>query len=152
MKTLLTKEALEGFLSKLGPLADGFEGAPVPTLLSCNSEEMTIRLSYDLADWMVNPWGVVHGGLITTLMDSAFGMLACCANGGVICPTISLTSQFLSSVTTEYPLIIEAKVERFGRIVAHLSAKCWQNGKLTNTATGVFSTASPRGTIPEILP
>lgn len=152
MKTRLTKEVLEGFLSKLGPLAGGFGGAPVPTLLSCDSEAMSIRLSYDLADWMVNPWGVVHGGLITTLVDSAFGMLACCANGGTICPTISLTSNFLSSVTTKYPVIIEAKVDRFGRVAAHLSAECWQNGKLTNTASGVFSTASPRGTISELLP
>ena len=149
MKNFPTVGTLEAFLHRLGPLGGGFTGAPVPTILSCDGQRQTIRLSYDLPEWMVNPGGMVHGGLITTHIDSAFGMLVCCANGGVICPTMSLTVNFLSSASTKHPLIIEAEIDRIGRVAAHLSARCWQEEKLTATATGVFSTASPRGFVPE---
>lgn len=148
MRNVPTLQELERFLAQLGPLGGGFTGAPVPEILAWEPEGMTLRLSYTLPGWMVNPGGMVHGGLITTLIDSAFGMLTCCAAGGAICPTISLTTNYLSSVTPEHPLIIEATIDRFGRSTAHLSAKCWQKDKLTNTASAVFSTASPRGTVP----
>lgn len=152
MRPAPSREQLEVFLSRPGPLAGGFTYAPVPTLLECDTETLTIRLSYDLPDWMLNPWKVVHGGLTTALIDSAFGMTACWANGGVICPTVSMSTNYLSPVYTHAPLIMEVKIDRFGSVAAHLSARCWQEGKLTTTASGVFATASPRGRLPDILP
>ncbi|MBQ3089604.1 MAG: PaaI family thioesterase [Oscillospiraceae bacterium] len=149
MRAKPTREALEAFFARSGELAGGFTGAPVPTLIECDPEAERIVLSYDIPDWMLNPWKVMHGGLTTTLMDSAFGLLASWCNGGVMCPTVSMTTNYLRPVHAGAPLIVEARVERFGRVNAHLSASCWQNEKLTTTATGVFSTASPRGTLLE---
>lgn len=143
MEFSCTRSALEQFLAQFGPAAGGFTGAPVPQLLDCDLKGPSLRLAYEVPAWMVNPWGVVHGGLTTALIDSTFGLLAGWANGGVICPTVSLTTNYLRSVKAGQ-LIIEARVERFGRVAAHLSAKCFQNGQLTTTASGVFSTDSPR--------
>ena len=46
-----------------------------PYFVRCNYEEKSLTIGYDVAEWELNPQGVMHGGMITTAFDNAFGIL-----------------------------------------------------------------------------
>ncbi len=80
--------------------------------------------------------GVVHGGLISTLMDEAMAYAAMSLYGS--CATREISMRFRRPVSTQIELIVEAEViETRGRIV-RLKATLQQDGIEKSTATGTF--------------
>lgn len=140
----LDTAALRRYLEGNGAQTGGFAGAPVPRLAEANPDGPSLALLYDVPEWMVNPWGVVHGGLTGALMDTAMGILTSWAAGGAICPTVSMQVNFLHPVLAGRELRVEVTMEHFGSATACVSARCVQNGRVTTTASGICSTATPR--------
>ncbi len=48
-------------------------------------EDATVEV--DLADWLRNPWGILHGGVTACLVDVAGEMAGCAVLGGPVRPT-----------------------------------------------------------------
>lgn len=140
----LDADALRRYLEGDGTRTGGFAGAPVPRLAEADPAGPSLALLYDVPEWMVNPWGVVHGGLTAALMDTAMGILTCWAADGAICPTVSMQTNFLHPVRAGQALRVEVTMEHFGGATACVSARCLQNGRVTTTASGIYSTATPR--------
>ena len=71
------------------------------------------RLRLRLQPHMVNFQGFPHGGVIFTLADVAFG--AACNSHGDPAVALSVTIDFLASVTSDTTLVAEAREVKQGR-------------------------------------
>lgn len=91
-----------------------------------------------------NPFGLVHGGMVFTLVDTVMGA----ATVGVIdpgcrCATIEIHLRFLRPVF-DTTLHCEVHVLRSGRRVVHLEAKVRDaEERLIASATGSFAVVPP---------
>lgn len=111
-------------------------------------------LGFDIAEagpgrasgWMVvgpellNPNGVVHGGAVCTLVDTAMGMAATSLlEAGERCASVELHVRFLETVA-DGRLEAQAEVIRRGRRLLHLGASVRDGaGLLVATATATFT-------------
>lgn len=83
-----------------------------------------------------NPAGVVHGGLLTTLIDHALSAIAWEASGRRACVTVQLDAQFLSGVRPGQ--FIEAR----GRVVRSSASLVFMQGQLTVDGAEVLSASA----------
>lgn len=80
--------------------------------------------------------GVVHGGLISTLMDEAMAYAAMSLYGS--CATREMTVKFRRPVNTGEEVLVEAEItETRGKLV-RLKASLEQDGQLKAMAEGTF--------------
>ncbi len=80
--------------------------------------------------------GVVHGGLLSTLMDEAMAYAAMSIAG--FCATVEITVRFRKPVVTGRPVEVRAGVvETPGRLV-RLEARVLQDGEKKAEARGTF--------------
>lgn len=117
-------------------------GAPIAShigmeLISVGPGTVTFRCSPDESHY--NPIGMVHGGLVCTLLDSALG----CAThttlpAGTGYTSIEIKVNYLRPVTADSgPLICKGGVTKPGRRVAFAEAEVLDNqGKVVATASG----------------
>lgn len=84
-----------------------------------------------------NPMGVVHGGVIFGLLDTAMGFAATTLlEGKTWAGTVDVKVSFLRSVS-DGRVRAEGRVVRQGRTVLHLEAKAWDDaGELIAQALG----------------
>ena len=84
-----------------------------------------------------NPNGVLHGGVVYTLIDySMGGAVVPSLAEGQHCATIEVQVNYLTAVR-EGTLWVDTTVVKQGRNIAFLESKVWDNGaRLVATATG----------------
>lgn len=106
---------------------------------SCDFEKKELTLCFETEDWMMNPGGVLHGGMISTMFDICMGITALSVSG-FFTPTVNLSVSFLSPVPNHDRLIITAHATRVGRTFIQLTAQAVStlNKELSATATGIF--------------
>lgn len=114
---------------------------PIALLLDMSIEEVEPgRAVFELepAEYHFNPIGMVHGGVLTTLMDSAMGCAVhAMLPAGSAYTTLELKANFLRRVTTETGRIrAEGSVIHLGRTVATAEARIVDgDGRLIAHAT-----------------
>lgn len=108
-------------------------------VIDCNFEEKNLTLSFKTTDWMLNPGGVVHGGMISTMFDIAMG-ITCLSVSGTFTPTVNLSVSFLSPVPNNDNFLITGHATRVGKTFIQLTAEGWseKNRSLCATATAIF--------------
>lgn len=129
-----------------GPFAEehirvpGESVGPLGDMLGIVSEQKSpgrarLRLTVD-STWH-NPNGVLHGGVVYTLIDYSMGGAVKQSLGpGEHCATIDAHVQYLSSVR-EGTLWVDTTVVKQGRNVAFTESKVWDNAaRLIATASG----------------
>lgn len=84
-------------------------------------------------DEHLNPAGLVHGGLLATLIDHALSTLAWEAAGRAPCVTVQLDTHFLASVPPG--VLIEAR----GRVVRRTSSLLFMHGTLSVAGSDVLA-------------
>jgi acyl-CoA thioesterase len=94
----------------------------------------------DVTDDLLNPNGVVHGGVLFTLADTAMGKATLSVlEDGQLCASVEVQLRFLRPVP-EGHLTATASVIRPGRKIVHLEARIDSgDGTLVATATGTFA-------------
>lgn len=91
-------------------------------------------LEVDVVDLMTNNVGVLHGGLVPTLLDVAsYLAVAGTLEEGTNAVTISSTASLLRSVPAGATLRFVGEVGRRGRTMAFLTAEAWQDDRLVAT-------------------
>jgi uncharacterized protein (TIGR00369 family) len=83
-------------------------------------------------DRHLNPAGVVHGGLLATLIDHALSTVAWEAAGRVPCVTVQLDTQFMAAVPAG--VLVEARA----RVSRRTSSLVFMRGQLTVDGTEVL--------------
>lgn len=99
-----------------------------------------VVMRFDLDDRWLQGDGVLHGGVVTTLLDSAMAYAAMSTLApGERTATVTLTANFLAAASiadTE----VEAEVEKRGRSLAFLRARLRSaTGAVRATATATFA-------------
>ena len=47
-----------------------------PRFTACSAEEKSLSISFNAKDWMLNPNGTLHGGVLSTAVDIGMSVLA----------------------------------------------------------------------------
>lgn len=116
-------------------------------LVDCSYEDCTATLSFGVHDWMLNPAGLLHGGVMATFFDISMGVLAIYLNGTVLSPTANLSVNFVRPVHSGERVVIRADCHHSGRTMtqASASASTAAHGECAY-ATAIFSKSTPRTT------
>ncbi len=109
-------------------------------------EEGVSVMSLTLEEKHMNPNGVVHGGVITTLMDEATGHAIVTIRGLELMAeaphaTVGMSVSFLSGARVGDELICEARTLRLGRAMAFAEAEVRRRGSDDLVAKGTFTYA-----------
>ena len=80
--------------------------------------------------------GVVHGGIVSSIMDGAMGH--CMFSRGQIAVTVEMTTRFRHPIVTNQKAIVSANITSFSHSLCLLEAEIVQDGKVKATAKGKF--------------
>ena len=99
----------------------------------------TCTAKLTISEHHLNPNGVVHGGALFTLLDTAMGAsLMQRLDEGDICATLQISMNFLRPVVGGL-VECEAKVVNKGRRFANVRGELYVEEKLVGTADGNFA-------------
>ena len=111
-----------------------------PTLLGCNAEEKRVDIAFTVQDWMLNPNGTLHGGMLSTAIDMGFSVIARYYAKKRVTVTVQLSVNFLRVIKNEEQFTVHVQADHVGRrsIVAHASVTGESSPKPAATATAVL--------------
>lgn len=117
--------------------------------LSATENELVVELPY--SDAIVgNPeTGVIHGGAITTLMDTASGSVVICALPEFeLCPTLDLRVDYMRAAEPGHPVYARARVYRVTSNIIFTRCETYQDDPEQTIAhcVGTFMRIGPEGT------
>ncbi len=100
--------------------------SPFTELIGGRFEEWSedcVRISLVLEPHHTNPNGVMHGGVITSLMDEALGQVIAAARGletMQLAPhsTVEMNASFLAAARPGDRVVVEGRVLRLGKSIA----------------------------------
>ncbi|MCP3974556.1 MAG: PaaI family thioesterase [bacterium] len=97
----------------------------------------------EVSEDLLNPNGVVHGGVLFTMVDTAMGKATMTSlEEGQFCASIEIQMRFLRPVRSGQ-LEAHATVIRLGRKVVHLESRVYDaDGTLVATGAGTFAVIS----------
>lgn len=114
-----------------------------PTLESCDAPSRSMVLRFHTYDWMANPMGITHGGMISAILDASMGTL----NYGlykIMTPTITMTTNYCRPVPLDVDVLVRVRAVYTGGTSSQTSAEMYlpdePNAPLATT-TGVYYTA-----------
>ena len=110
-----------------------------PEFYACSAQEEWLTLRYPVEDWSLNHMSTMHGGIIAAAVDTTCGMLTGNRSGNMITPTINLTMNYLSPAVKGDDMLVTAKLERCGRHLVNVSAKCTGEKSGRTIATALVS-------------
>ena len=104
-------------------------------LVSADKGRLTLKLPYR-KELVGNPIsGVIHGGALTTLLDTACGFAAPLAIEGLaICPTLDLRIDYMRAAEPGIDIIGEAEIYRVTGNVVFARGIAWQDSRDTPVA------------------
>lgn len=112
------------------------------TLIDCDGPTGSLTLGYETKPWMANIWGVVHGGVVATLVDTCMG-ITCGVQCGLITPTVSMTVNYARPVPLDAKVVVRTRTVRCGATSGQISAEVYLAGRpdqLLVTASGAYCT------------
>ena len=99
------------------------------TVEAAGEGTLTMRLPY--SDRIIgNPdTGVIHGGAITTLMDTTSGSVIICAlDDFELCPTLDLRVDYMRSAEPHKPVFARAETYKITRNIIFTRCEAYQEG------------------------
>ncbi len=112
-----------------------------PRFKSCNFEQKSLTVEYDIASWELNPQGVAHGGIITTIFDNSFGVLTHYFADKAFVTTVELGVHFHKPIFENDKIEVTAKATHIGRTLAGYTGEIRvlnRNMELSATASSTF--------------
>ena len=147
----LSQEAMEQCLIKFTEILrrgtpGAFNSLISPGFIRCNFEENTMVYRYELEDWMKNPAGFLHGGIIASMLDTTMGSLSYYMTGGKITPTVTMKVDYVAGGLMGLPVYVGCKSTRVTRNMGFITCKAWQanEDKPFATADGVYYTGGKK--------
>lgn len=97
---------------------DRIEKIMNPHFISCNYEEKSLTIAYDVVEWELNPQGVFHGGLTTTAFDNAFGLLTHFFADETYVTTVEISTHFHKAIQLGDRMVVSVKATHIGKTLA----------------------------------
>jgi len=102
-------------------------------------EPGTSRCELEVNDRLLNPHGVLHGGVLYSMADTGMGgALYTRLEEEETCATVDVTIRYLKAVRSGRIVCDTEVVHRSGRL-ATLRSRLTRDGKIVATATGTYS-------------
>lgn len=128
---------------------EAFRQSPFVDLIGGKLEEWRegyVRLGLVLEESHTNPNGVMHGGVVTALMDEALGAVIASVRGldkmgESPHATVDMNVSFLSNARAGDEITVEGRVLKVGRSVAFGEAEARRRSDETLIAKGRFTFA-----------
>lgn len=96
-----------------------------PRFVACDFEKGTLEIAYDVKEWELNPEDVIHGGMISTALDTTMGML-CHYFTHLTSPTVvtvTMNVSFLKPIVLGDTFHIKVELDSLGRTLATTKAE-----------------------------
>jgi uncharacterized protein (TIGR00369 family) len=110
-------------------------------LVECSYEDKTLVMSYPIVPWQANRGDGIHGGILSTMIDSAIAVLARFYAGEQnYAPTVSLDVKFVRPAKVGDTLLTHVKATATGRRISQFTCEVYSKntGKLIATAASVY--------------
>lgn len=118
-----------------------------PQFISCSEDGRICTVQYLLKPELRNPMGWLQGGVTCAMVDMGMGLLAYYNAGFALCPTASMTVNFLRPGRIGGWLNVRSEIHFQGRKIIHASAVAWMEGdpedELVATATASYMVTRP---------
>ncbi len=110
-----------------------------PKYIECRGEDKSITIEFPVLPWEANYVGILHGGIICTMLDHTAGVCAICFRDEWS-PTVDIDVHFLRKAEVGDTLICTAQIEFFGRRIVHMRATLTSktSGKIVATALATY--------------
>lgn len=111
-----------------------------PVMRKCNAEEKWVDVAFTVQDWMLNPNGTLHGGMLGTAIDMVFSVIARYFSKKRVTVTVQLSVNFLRTIKNGEEFIVHVQADHVGRrsIAAHAFVTAESSKKPAATATAVL--------------
>ncbi|KLU54068.1 PaaI family thioesterase [Paenibacillus sp. FSL K6-1122] len=103
-----------------------------------------VQIALTAGEHHTNSMGIIHGGVLTSLMDQAMGMVATAAMEVDGCVTTNLNVHFLAPMKQGELTVTATVLHQAGRSVTTQSEVRDESGTLGCMATATFRIARPR--------
>lgn len=103
-----------------------------------------VQIALTAGEHHTNSMGIIHGGVLTSLMDQAMGMVATAAMEVDGCVTTNLNVHFLAPMKQGELMVTATVLHQAGRSVTTQSEVRDESGTLGCMATATFRIARPR--------
>ena len=107
-------------------------GMMAPRYLSYDMDAQSVVIEYDVKDWEMNRVGILHGGILSTMLDHAAGITVAAFVGGWA-PTVDLQVHFLRPGQPGDTILAVGRIISAGQTLVHAEAS------LTSKTTGTDS-------------
>ena len=147
--TLMPPEFVEGcrkyFHDERQSNPNDINGRMDPQYIAADYEEGTMTVRFEVKEWELNRVGVLHGGVISTMLDHAAGT-AIFSFLGHWCPSVDMDVRFLSQAVLGDVLICVGRVIHCGE--RFITADCVMtnetNGRLVATCITTCANGASR--------
>lgn len=111
-----------------------------PQFAGCSAEEKSLSISFGVQEWMRNPNGTLHGGILTTAVDMGMSVLARYFAKKRVMVTAQLSMNFLRAIHPEDIFTVHVVADHTGRrsTVVHAWVSVSTSEKSAATATAVL--------------
>lgn len=122
--------------AKLGETPKNDSELLQPTFLQLTQDGLLV-LKFPVYEWQCNGLGNLQGGMMSAMLDLAFGAFSYVLAGCIPMATIDMTSNYIRSVTpADEFVLIETVFPNRARRILHGESKAYkQEGKLVATAS-----------------
>ncbi|MCA3643161.1 MAG: PaaI family thioesterase [Methylobacterium sp.] len=109
------------------------------TLVDCDIEAQTIKLSFDGNERFTNPAGFIHGGILVAMLDETMGsVILNTTQATMSATTISLAVDYVRPARCGR-LFGDGQITSLGKSIAFVEAKLFgEDGKVVARATASF--------------
>jgi uncharacterized protein (TIGR00369 family) len=111
-----------------------------PQFAGCSAEGRSLSISFRVQEWMLNPNGTLHGGILTTAVDIGMSVLARYLAKKRVMVTAQLSMNFLRAIHPEDIFTVHVVADHTGRrsTVVHAWVSVSSSPKHAATATAVL--------------
>ena len=111
-----------------------------PQFVSCSAQDRSLSVSFGVQEWMLNPNGTLHGGILTTAVDMGMCVLARYFARKRVMVTAQLSMNFLRAIRPEDIFTVHVVADHTGRrsTVVHAWVSVSSSEKYAATATAVL--------------
>ena len=128
------------FAEKSDELQNRVNDKMAPQFAGCSAEDRSLSISFGVQEWMLNPNGTLHGGILTTAVDIGMSVLARYFAKKRIMVTAQLSMNFLRAIRPEDIFTVHVVADHTGRrsTVVHAWVSIGDSAKHAATATAVL--------------
>ena len=110
------------------------------SFVSCKLEKKSMCVEFPTLEWELNPQRTLHGGLISTFFDTAYGFLISYFFEKTYICTVDMSTNYIKSANEGDSILVEIKINSIGNTITTVygEARRKSDSVLIATSTATF--------------